>query len=48
MTNKRILACSECGSRNYSTHGKEKSEERLEVKKFCRTCNSHTIHKQTK
>ncbi|WP_100332776.1 50S ribosomal protein L33 [Bacillus xiapuensis] len=48
MTNKLILACSECGSRNYSTKGKAAGHERLEIKKFCSTCNRHTVHKQTK
>ncbi|WP_203364263.1 50S ribosomal protein L33 [Bacillus sp. REN10] len=48
MANKLILACSECGSRNYSTSGKTTSDGRLEIKKFCSTCNKHTVHKQTK
>ncbi|WP_082090266.1 50S ribosomal protein L33 [Bacillus thermotolerans] len=46
--NKIILSCSKCGSRNYSTPGKANNNERLEIKKFCRTCNSHTVHRQTK
>ncbi|WP_416493166.1 50S ribosomal protein L33 [Bacillus mycoides] len=24
------------------------SIERLEIKKFCKTCNQHTVHKETK
>ncbi|AND37741.1 MULTISPECIES: 50S ribosomal protein L33 [Bacillaceae] len=47
MTKKVILACSVCGSRNYSTAGKNDSA-RLELKKFCSTCSAHTIHKETK
>ncbi|WP_077210460.1 50S ribosomal protein L33 [Bacillus dakarensis] len=47
MIKKVALACSECGSRNYSTTSKKESE-RLELKKFCNNCNSHTIHRETK
>lgn len=45
---KTALACSECGSRNYSTVENPQRTERLEVKKFCRYCNKHTIHRETK
>lgn len=49
MRTKVILACSECGSRNYSTvKNKLTDSARLELKKHCKTCNSHTIHKETK
>lgn len=47
MTKKVTLACAECGSRNYSTMSKKESE-RLELKKFCRTCGTHTTHRETK
>jgi large subunit ribosomal protein L33 len=47
LTNKVVLACATCGSRNYSTMSNKESE-RLELKKFCRTCSAHTIHRQTK
>ncbi|WP_144546221.1 50S ribosomal protein L33 [Cytobacillus oceanisediminis] len=47
MTKKVTLACSVCGSRNYSTASKNDSE-RLELKKFCSTCSTHTIHRETK
>ncbi|WP_264806620.1 50S ribosomal protein L33 [Cytobacillus sp. NCCP-133] len=47
MTKKAILACSDCGSRNYSTASKNDSG-RLELKKFCSACSTHTIHKETK
>jgi large subunit ribosomal protein L33 len=47
MSKKVILACVECGSRNYSTAGKD-TTERLELKKFCKTCATHTIHRETK
>lgn len=49
MRKKVILACEDCGSRNYTTKGNmEARAERLELKKFCSTCNAHTIHKETK
>lgn len=48
MTKKIALACVECGSRNYSTTGsKRTSGERLTIKKYCKKCNEHTIHKET-
>ncbi|MBL1228986.1 50S ribosomal protein L33 [Enterococcus sp. BWB1-3] len=46
---KAALACSVCGSRNYSKAVSEgKRGERLEVKKFCKYCGQHTLHKETK
>ncbi|MEK3888981.1 50S ribosomal protein L33 [Bacillus sp. FSL K6-3431] len=47
---KRIsLACAVCGSRNYSTDGRSASTvKRLEIKKHCKRCNAHTMHKETK
>ncbi|MEK3643452.1 MULTISPECIES: 50S ribosomal protein L33 [Aeribacillus] len=47
MRKKIVLACSQCGSRNYSTM-KKAIEERLEIKKFCKTCQAHTTHRETK
>ena len=40
------LACSECGARNYKTT--KIPEKVVELKKFCRACNRHTIHRETK
>jgi large subunit ribosomal protein L33 len=48
MNKKVILACAECGSRNYTTLSKQESTDRLELKKFCKTCGNHTIHRETK
>ncbi|WHZ32634.1 50S ribosomal protein L33 [Desemzia incerta] len=46
---KTALACSICGSRNYSARAGETTRaERLEVKKFCKYCNKHTLHRETK
>ncbi|MGX7059998.1 50S ribosomal protein L33 [Vagococcus humatus] len=46
---KASLACSVCGSRNYSKSVSEgQRTERLEIKKFCKHCQQHTLHKETK
>ncbi|MAG69128.1 MAG: 50S ribosomal protein L33 [Vicinamibacterales bacterium] len=43
------LACTECKRRNYSTtKNKRTTSERLEMKKFCRWCRTHTKHRETK
>ncbi len=49
MRKKVILVCEECLSRNYTTtKNPAKTGERLELKKFCSTCNKYTIHKETR
>ena len=49
MSKKKVaLACSECGSRNYSITENVNRAERLEVKKFCKYGGKHTIHRETK
>lgn len=48
MSKRVILACEQCGSRNYTTTGKESQTERLELKKFCKSCGTQTTHRQTK
>ena len=41
--------CTKCKNRNYtSTKNKKTTTERLELKKFCRTCRTHTPHKETR
>jgi large subunit ribosomal protein L33 len=43
------LACTECKERNYSSmKNKRNTPDKLELKKYCRRCNSHTVHKETK
>ena len=42
-----ILACEECKRRNY-TFFHNKATGKLSLKKFCRFCRKHTLHKQTK
>ena len=51
------LACSECGSRNYKTTkraspavlpGSPGEAALVELKKFCKQCQKHTMHRETK
>ncbi|ACA58769.1 ribosomal protein L33 [Candidatus Desulforudis audaxviator MP104C] len=43
------LACTECKRRNYiTTKNKKNDPNRIEMKKYCRWCGSHTMHKETK
>jgi large subunit ribosomal protein L33 len=43
------LACTQCKSRNYVTKkDKRKHTERLELKKFCKTCRKHIAHREVK
>ncbi len=44
-----ILACSECKQRNYTTtKNKRITKNRLEMKKYCKFCQRHTDHRETK
>jgi large subunit ribosomal protein L33 len=46
---KAILACVECSERNYSTDKSlSQANERLELKKYCPRCASHTLHRETR
>jgi len=43
------LVCSECKRRNYtSTKNKRKNPDKLQLKKYCRFCRKHILHKETK
>lgn len=43
------LECTECKTVNYFSHKNKKTlKERLEMKKHCPSCNTHTSHKETK
>ncbi|WP_091663738.1 50S ribosomal protein L33 [Alteribacillus iranensis] len=49
MRSKVIMACSICHSRNYTTEkNKQTVTDRIEMKKFCKHCNTHTLHRETK
>ena len=43
------LACTECKRKNYtSTKNKRTTPDKLEFSKYCRFCQKHTPHKETK
>ena len=49
MTVKITLACTECKPRDYHpTTNKQNNPDRLEMKKYCRFCKKHTVHRETK
>ena len=49
MRVKITLACTECKQRNYNTKKNKKNDpDRLEMKKHCKFCKKHTLHKETK
>ncbi len=49
MRTKITLACTECKQRNYNTTKDKKTHpDRMETKKYCRFCKTHTLHKETK
>ncbi|MEO0272169.1 MAG: 50S ribosomal protein L33 [candidate division WOR-3 bacterium] len=48
MRVKIALVCSECKRKNYySTKNKDK-KDKIELKKYCKFCNKHTVHKESK
>ncbi|MDD5066031.1 MAG: 50S ribosomal protein L33 [bacterium] len=43
------LECEACKNRNYtSTRNKKLKTEKIKVKKYCKFCRKHTLHKETK
>ena len=43
------LACQDCKDRNYYiTKNKKLHPDRIEFKKYCPRCNSHTVHKESR
>lgn len=43
------MACTDCKRRNYTTTKNKKNDSaRLELKKYCPFCKTHTLHKETK
>ncbi len=43
------LSCTTCKQKNYTTtKNKRKTPDKLEFKKYCRFCQTHTVHKETK
>ncbi|MHC4197626.1 MAG: 50S ribosomal protein L33 [Planctomycetota bacterium] len=48
MRDSITLTCTECSHKNYRTTRMARAENRLELKKFCRSCRKHTMHKEQK
>jgi len=49
LRTKIILACTECKQRNYhSDKNKRTTPDKLEFRKYCRFCQKHTVHRETK
>ncbi len=43
------LACEQCKHRNYTTTKNKKADTgRLELRKYCRNCGTHTLHRETR
>ncbi len=43
------LECTQCHTINYHDHRNKKTvKTRLEMKKHCKRCKKHTLHKETK
>lgn len=44
-----LLACTDCKRRNYATvKNKKNTTGRVELKKFCPWCRTHTVHRETR
>ena len=44
-----LLACTECKRRNDATvKNKKNTTARVELKKFCPWCRTHTVHRETR
>ncbi|OPX19442.1 MAG: 50S ribosomal protein L33 [Desulfobacca sp. 4484_104] len=49
MRDNITLACTTCKRRNYTTtKNKRRTPNRLEFKKYCPFCRTHTLHRETK
>ena len=43
------LACTECKERTYTTEKNKKNDpNRLELRRYCPRCRSHTLHRESK
>jgi len=43
------LECTQCKNRNYRTMKNRRNDpDRLELKKYCPTCRTHTSHRETR
>ncbi len=42
------MKCTSCKRINYYTRRKKTAEKKLELKKHCKWCRKHTLHKEAK
>ncbi|HHT27069.1 MAG TPA: 50S ribosomal protein L33 [Firmicutes bacterium] len=43
------MECTQCKNRNYrTTKSRRNNPDRIELKKYCPTCRTHTSHRETK
>ncbi|HET6447475.1 MAG TPA: 50S ribosomal protein L33 [Conexibacter sp.] len=43
------LACEDCKRRNYQTNKSKRNDpERIQLRKYCRWCKTHTAHRETR
>jgi large subunit ribosomal protein L33 len=43
------LACTECRERTYTTEKNKKNDpNRIELRRYCPRCRTHTLHRETK
>ncbi len=43
------LECESCKNRNYTTtKNRKNTPDRLQLRKYCRTCRRHTVHRETR
>lgn len=49
MRVKITLECTECKQRNYDTIKNKKNDpDRIGISKYCKFCQKHTTHKETR
>jgi large subunit ribosomal protein L33 len=49
MRQRIILSCNKCSNRNYyQFKNKQNTPEKVELKKYCKYCKTHTMHKEIK
>ncbi|MDI9501964.1 MAG: 50S ribosomal protein L33 [Tissierellia bacterium] len=49
MRERITLACTDCKNRNYtSKKNKKVTTQRVELKKYCKFCKTHTLHRETR
>ncbi|MGI6202510.1 MAG: 50S ribosomal protein L33 [Eubacteriales bacterium] len=49
MRVKITLVCNDCKRRNYdTTKNRANDPDRLELKKYCRFCRKHSLHRESR